>query len=102
MADVYETRKDYRHELIALVKALTPALVLANAPKEAANNAPLRSLAERLEKTFSEYHVRQEGDSAYSSKRYRDALVFFELLRTLRNSKRQGAGTREIPKKPQF
>ena len=80
IADDCEKRKDYQNELIALVKALTPALALANAPKEAANKTPLASLAQRLEKTFSEYHAREVGESAYSNKHYSEALVSFELV----------------------
>jgi CHAT domain-containing protein len=80
LADVRAERKDVQHELVDLEKALAPALALATAPKEAANNKPLGTLVERLEGILSQYHLREEGDAAYMNKNYSDALLSFELL----------------------
>jgi CHAT domain-containing protein/ATP/maltotriose-dependent transcriptional regulator MalT len=80
LAKFQENRKDVQQELIALEKALTPALALANAPKETNDNKPLGGLVQLLETRIPEYHVRDAGEKAYISGNFGDALVYFEIL----------------------
>ncbi len=80
LADFHEKRKDVEQELIALEKALTPALALANAPSDAKNYKPLTLLFQQLETKISEYRIRDSAEKAYTSGNFGDALVCFELL----------------------
>jgi CHAT domain-containing protein len=80
LADFYKKREDVQHELISLEKAITPAIVLANAPKEAKNSQPLVLIVQRLETTIPNYHIRDAGEAAYANGKFGDALVLLELL----------------------
>jgi CHAT domain-containing protein/tetratricopeptide (TPR) repeat protein len=80
LADLHERHKDTQRELIALEKALTPAIALANTPKEARNDKPRDWLMLRLEARIPDYHVRESGEIAYESGHFADALVSFEIL----------------------
>jgi tetratricopeptide (TPR) repeat protein len=80
LADLQEKRKDVRQELIALEKAVTPALVLANAPGDKKNGKPWATLMPKLEVRITQEHVRDTAEKTYSVGNFADALVYFELL----------------------
>ncbi len=80
LADFHANRKDVLRELIALEKAITPAMAWANAPKEARNNQPLLSIVQRLETKIPDYHIRDAGEAAYANANFGDALVLLELF----------------------
>jgi CHAT domain-containing protein len=82
LADLYEKRRDVQHELIALEKAITPALALSSAAGEGKkDNKPLTLLVPRLETTIANNHVRDAAEKTYAAGNFADALVYFELLR---------------------
>jgi CHAT domain-containing protein len=80
LAQSSERRKDRRQELVALEKALTPAVVLANAPGDTKNAKPAAWLVGQLEAKIADYRIRDAGETAYGSGNFGDALVFLELL----------------------
>ena len=58
LACLHEMRKDARQELIALEKAITPAVALSSAPGETKNDKPLAWLVPKLEATITQNHIR--------------------------------------------
>src|ERR1700677_1829506 len=81
LADLYEKRPDSRQELIALEKAMTPAIALSAAPGDTKNGKPLASLVSQLEEKFAQNHVRDAAEKTYAAGNFADALIYFELLR---------------------
>ena len=81
LADSYEKRKDFRQELVALEKAITPASALATAPGDKKNAKPLGLLVPQLETRIVKYHIRDAAETTYAAGNFADALVYFELLR---------------------
>jgi tetratricopeptide (TPR) repeat protein len=81
LADLYEKRKDVQHELIALEKALHPAIALSAAEGDAKNGKPLAWLVTQLEAKFAQSHVRDAAEKTYAAGDFANALVYFELLR---------------------
>ena len=81
LASLYEKRKDIQHELIALEKAVTPAIALSSAPGDTKNGKPLAWLVPQLEAKIAQNHVRDAAERAYAAGNFADALVYFELLR---------------------
>ena len=80
LADLYEKRKDSKHELIALEKGLTPAIALAGAPKEKQDVGPRDLIMQGLELKIPSYHVRDSAENAYNDRNLAEALVWSEIL----------------------
>ena len=81
LADLYEKRHETQAELIAIEKALTPALAWATAPDDKKKNGePLAQIMKRLESKMPEAHIQEAAAAAYSTGRLRDALISFEIL----------------------
>ena len=81
LATLYEKRKDALQQLIALEKAVTPALVLSSAPGDTKDGKPLAWLVPQLEATIAQSHLRDIAAKTYADGNFTDALVHFELLR---------------------
>jgi CHAT domain-containing protein/tetratricopeptide (TPR) repeat protein len=81
LADLYQKQKDAQHELVAIEKAITPAIALSSAAGDAKNGRPLALLVPRLEVTISNTHIREAAERAYTEGKFADALIYFELLR---------------------
>ena len=81
LAALYEKRKDVQRELIALEKAVHPAISLSSAVGNAKNGKPLAWLAVQLEAKVSQNHVREAAEKSYAAGDFANALVYFELLR---------------------
>jgi CHAT domain-containing protein len=81
LADLYEKRHETQAEMIAIEKALTPALAWATAPDDKKKNGePLAQIMKRLESKMPEAHIQEAGEAAYSAGRFADALISFEIL----------------------
>lgn len=81
LADLYEKRHETQAELVALEKALTPALAWATAPDEKKKDGgPLAQIMKRLESKVPESHLKEAGETAYASGRFREALTSLEIL----------------------
>ena len=78
---VYEKQKDILPELIALEKAITPAIALSAGEGEAKNGKPLAGLVPQLEAKIAQNHVRDAAEKTYADGNFANALVYFELLR---------------------
>ena len=81
LVDVYNRRQDLQKELIAIEKAIPPALALATAEGNEKNSKPLTAVVPLLEKRISESHFRDIADALYTEGRLVDALPCFEILR---------------------
>lgn len=81
LADLYEKRKDLPQQLVALEKAVTPAIALANAPADAKNNKPLVAIIQELQAKIAQNHIREAAEKSYADGDLVGALVNFELLR---------------------
>ena len=82
LANVYDTRKDIRHDLMSLEKAVTPALGLSSAPGDnKKNREPLAWLVPQIEQKIAQSHIREIAEKSFADGNFADALVCFELLR---------------------
>jgi tetratricopeptide (TPR) repeat protein len=81
LATLYEKQKAAQQQLIALEKAITPAMALSSAPGDTKNDKPLAWLVPQLEATIAQSHVRDTAEKAYADGNFADALVYFELVR---------------------
>jgi tetratricopeptide (TPR) repeat protein len=81
LADLYEKRRDVQHELIALEKAVNPAIALSSAEGNTRNSNPLAFVEQKLETKFTQDHVLDTAEKSYASGDFTNALVYFELLR---------------------
>lgn len=80
LADLHQRRHAVQQELVALEKAITPAIALAKAPAESKNGEPLARIMQRLESRIPESHIQELGETAYASKHFNDALICFEIV----------------------
>ncbi len=81
LAVIYIKRQDAQRELIAIEKAIPPAISLANAQGDEKNTKPLTSLVPTLEKEINESHFREMADQLYAEGKFAEALPCFEILR---------------------
>ena len=81
LVDIYNRRQDTQKELIAIEKAVPPALSLAVAEGDQKNTKPLATVVPLLEKRISESHFRETAERLYTEGRFADALPCFEILR---------------------
>lgn len=81
LAVIYIKRQDTQRELIAIEKAIPPAISLANAQGDEKNTKPLATLVPTLEKQINESHFREMADKLYAEGKFAEALPCFEILR---------------------
>jgi CHAT domain-containing protein/tetratricopeptide (TPR) repeat protein len=81
LAVIYIKRQDAQRELIAIEKAIPPAISLANAQGDEKNTKPLATLVPALEKQINENHFREMADKLYAEGKFAEALPCFEILR---------------------
>ena len=80
LAGLYEKRNDIQQELIALEKAIIPAIALSSSQGDTKNDKSLALLMPQLEATFAQSHVRDAADKAYAAGDFASALVCFEIV----------------------
>ncbi len=80
VASLNERDNNLSRQLVALEKALSPAIALATSPTQTRNIKPLESLLLQLDTLISKNKIRQLGEKAYAAGNFREALLFFELV----------------------
>jgi len=80
LAASYGNRKDFRQELAALEKALTPATALATADGADKNVKPVTTVHALVEAKITDNHIRETAEKAYQAADFIDALFYYELI----------------------